>query len=305
MLRLLEQVIVTAENWRQMRGLNPYLSECETTTFPMEPPCYSSNQENDEDMKGFNSLEIESALTYIEKAQLRWYGHIKRMDKERCPRKYLEWQPEGRQPRGRPRWIIQNIKDAIEKRGSDWWDLVLAHGPGLGYIPNAKKSVLIVKPEHFDNAKILFENSEVKVTKEGERHLGAVIGSESFKKQYIEKKVNDWVAEVRLLANFAKTESQAAYAAFIYGVKHKWNYILRTVPNITDLLGPLEEAIRNELVPVITNGRTLNEEERKLIELPPRMGGLGISNPLNLAKIEHQNSMKLTSSLTNNIVSQD
>ncbi|XP_076045374.1 uncharacterized protein LOC143027751 [Oratosquilla oratoria] len=72
-----------------------------------------------------------------------------------------------------------------------WWDLVLAHGPGLGYIPNAKKSVLIVKPEYFDNAKILFENNEVKLTKEGERHLGAVIGSESFKKQYVEKKVNE------------------------------------------------------------------------------------------------------------------
>ncbi|XP_076042251.1 uncharacterized protein LOC143026133 [Oratosquilla oratoria] len=186
-----------------------------------------------------------------------------------------------------------------------WWDLVLAHGPGLGYIPNAKKSVLIVKPEYFNNAKILFENSGVNVTKEGERHLGTVIGSESFKKQYVEKKVNKWVAEVRLLANFAKTEPQAAYAAFIYGVKHKWNYILRTVPNITDLLRPLEETIRNELIPAITNGRTINEEERKLMEFPPTMGGPGISNPLNLADTEHQNSMKLTSSLTNNIVSQD
>ncbi len=33
---------------------------------------------------------------------------------------------------------------------------------------------------------------------------------------------------------------------------------------------------------------------RKLLELPPRLGGLGLSNPQNTAQLEFENSLKLT-----------
>ena len=57
-------------------------------------------------------LEAESILDYIEKTQLRWYGHVKRLDESRYPRRYLEWKPHGKRPVGRPRmrWI-QNVGD--------------------------------------------------------------------------------------------------------------------------------------------------------------------------------------------------
>lgn len=40
---------------------------------------------------------------HIEKRQLTWFGHVKRMNVNRWPRKILEWTPLERRKRGRPR----------------------------------------------------------------------------------------------------------------------------------------------------------------------------------------------------------
>jgi len=39
----------------------------------------------------------------IEKKRLQWYGHVKRMPKERIPKLIMEWIPLERSKRGRPR----------------------------------------------------------------------------------------------------------------------------------------------------------------------------------------------------------
>ena len=63
-------------------------------------------------------LKIKPLLQEIEKKQLKWYGHMKRMPKERIPRKCWEARMEGRKGRGRPRtsWM-DCIKEAGRKRG--------------------------------------------------------------------------------------------------------------------------------------------------------------------------------------------
>ena len=93
------------------------------------------------------------------------------------------------------------------------------NGPTIGYTPNATKSVLIVKPEHYNIAVELFNGSGVIVTKDGQRHLGAVIETEKFK-EYVEEKVSEWVKEMDVLSDMARTEPQAAYSAFTHGLQH-------------------------------------------------------------------------------------
>ena len=63
-------------------------------------------------------LGVEPLLTSIEKARLRWFGHVKRMEGNRLSRKYLEWQPRDKRPAGRPRkrWM-EGVELALLRRG--------------------------------------------------------------------------------------------------------------------------------------------------------------------------------------------
>lgn len=61
------------------------------------------------------------------------------------------------------------------------WDLVLTYDPKIGYLPNPAKSVLIVKPMQFKQAKTMLQNSGVKETKTCKRNLEAVSETGEFK----------------------------------------------------------------------------------------------------------------------------
>ncbi|XP_068219960.1 uncharacterized protein [Palaemon carinicauda] len=66
-----------------------------------------------------NELDIERVLDLIERGQLRWYGHVKRMEDHRSPKQFLEWLPNSRRPVGGPRIRLRDKnKMAIEKRSS-------------------------------------------------------------------------------------------------------------------------------------------------------------------------------------------
>ena len=156
-----------------------------------------------------------------------------------------------------------------------WWDTLTAIGPDFGYFPNAKKCWIIVKPEREESAKELFQSTAINVTTEGHKHLGAVIGSQEYQKDYVDGKVTEWVGEIVKLAEIATTEPQACYSAYIFGLKHKWTYFLRTVPDTQDLLEPLERAVSQILIPTIT-GHKCSQLERDVLSLPVRCGSLGV-----------------------------
>ena len=184
-----------------------------------------------------------------------------------------------------------------------WWDILLECGPGLGYYPNAKKCWIVVKPNREEIAKEVFKDTSVNVTTEGHRHLGAALGSTSFMQEYVTEKVAAWVDEVSKLAEFALSHPQACYAAYSFGLKHQWTYFLRTLPDIQELLEPLEKAISDLLLPAILE-RSCSEDDRNIISLPPRHGGLGFTNPCNEASLEHSSSVTVTAPLVEKIISQ-
>ena len=89
--------------------------------------------------------------------------------------------------------------DALKK----WWDHLLKIGPSYGYYPQPTKSWLIVKPDQLEQAREKFAGTEINITSDGERHLGAVIGTDENKRQYINQKIDDWTQEINLLAEIA------------------------------------------------------------------------------------------------------
>ena len=161
-----------------------------------------------------------------------------------------------------------------------WLDVLCKKGPSYGYFLLPAKTVLIVKPEYKELAMETFEGTGVKITTEGEKHMGAVIGSETFKELYVKEKIEKWVKDVEELAEIAKDEPQAVYASFTKAVSHRWTYVQRTIPGIDDLFTPLEEAIRDKLIPSLV-GRKVSNIERRILALPVWYGGLGLHNPTN------------------------
>ena len=80
---------------------------------------------------------------------------------------------------------------------------------------------------------------------------------------------------------------------------------MRTVPHIGHLFQPLEEAIQHNLIPALTEKTAISDLERNFLELPIRLGGLGIVNPTNTADTHHDNSLKITAPLTALILQQE
>ena len=85
---------------------------------------------------------------------------------------------------------------------------------------------------------------------------------------------------------------------------HRWVFVQRTIPNISDLFIPLEECIRQVLIPAIV-GRKVSDAERMILSLPVRFGGLGISNPVETAIREYNASCSITEDLSSLIMRQE
>ena len=149
----------------------------------------------------------------------------------------------------------------------------------------------------------MFKDTAVNVTIQGQKHLGAVIGSRKYLEEYVSEKVTNWVSEVTKLAQFALSQPQACYAAYTFGLKHRWTYFLRTLPDIQDLLEPLENAISKVLIPAITEHRS-SQLHRDILALPVCLGGLGMTNPCLEANFEQSSSVKVTNLVVQQIVAQ-
>ena len=113
-------------------------------------------------------------------------------------------------------------------------------------------------------------------------------------------KVGDWVEQRVKLAVFAAVNPQTSYAAFTFGLKHRWTYYLRTLPDIEELLEPLERAIGDALIPAMT-GHTCTPAECHLLALPVRLGGLGLKNPCQNVTKEYEVSIRVTEALVKQI----
>ena len=153
----------------------------------------------------------------------------------------------------------------------------------------------MVKPEKMKEANDVFAGTGIKITTEGRKHLGAALGQRSYLKE--------WISEVTLLAEFATSEPQACHAAFSFGLRHKWTYFMRTLPDTEDLLEPLERAISDVLIPSLTE-HNCSVTERKLQALPARMGGLGMTNPSESTESEYSASIRMSAPLVDKIMAQ-
>ena len=75
------------------------------------------------------------------------------------------------------------------------------------------------------------------------------------------------------------------------------------MPDASELFEPLENTIRDQLIPALV-GREVSDAERQIFALPLRHGGLGLTDPRETAKIEYEHSTQITNKLTDKIYTQ-
>ena len=187
----------------------------------------------------------------------------------------------------------------------NWWDRINLLGGSYGYYPNAAKSTLLVKPECYEEACKVFSDTEVTVTSEGVNVLGCPVGSPNYVECMIGKKIDAWCRKVKVLAGIGLTQPQSAYCGFTHGLFGEWTYLFRTCEFSESLLQPLEDCMRQLLIPALIGRDAVSDLERVLLSLPTRCGGMGLHNPLSLYNSQRTASRTIIQPLVDLLLSED
>ena len=155
-----------------------------------------------------------------------------------------------------------------------------------------------------EKARSIF-GSSVNITSEGKRHLGAVIGSNSFKKKYCEEKVDSWMKELSTLCEIAESQPQSAYAAYTKGYRSKFTYFLRTINQFKDYVTPVDNLLSEKFIPKLFGADTSLGQLRDVITLKQSDGGLGINILAEEAEEQHNSSKKITLLHVESIINQE
>ena len=67
-------------------------------------------------------------------------------------------------------------------------------------------------------------------------YVGADIGPREYTTTYVTSKIKGWCDEIKRPSEIVDIYPHVAYAAFTHGLFGRWSYIMRTIPDIQDLL---------------------------------------------------------------------
>ena len=152
----------------------------------------------------------------------------------------------------------------------EWWKNVLHYGPYLGYYVNELKSWLIMKKEYIQTANEIFRDYNIKITTNGHRHLGAVVGPNENKEGFVITKESEWLKKLEILTKFACTGPHTAFYGFINGLRRRCTCFVRTVPGFSS---PLDDAI-DTFIKMMLQGYNFNPTERVLFSLAAKYGAM-------------------------------
>ena len=147
-----------------------------------------------------------------------------------------------------------------------------------------------MKEEYIEIANETFQDYNIKITTDGHGLRGAVVSSNENKEKFVIAKVSEWVKQLEVLTNFACPEPHAAVSGFIHGLRHRYAYFMRTIPRVSLLLKPLDDAI-DVFIKVLLQGYAFNPTECVLFSLPAKYCGIGLIISLEICQEESTNKV--------------
>ena len=143
-------------------------------------------------------------------------------------------------------------------------------------------------------AQRLFFNTGIKLTTDGQCHLGTTIVTSNFCTQCDAEKVTKWCNELHRPADFGKIQPHAAYSAFTHGILSQYTYFMGTIPGMHEFIKPVDDVIRLELLSPELLNSIVPEVDRQLYSLPLRHGGLGIPILSEIVEFQFEASKAIT-----------
>ena len=116
----LSALIYGSETWIITKGdekmLDTFLHKCIRNILKIYWPEKISN------IEARKTVEIEKISTIVKKRRWQWIGHVLRMDNNRNAKIALDWTPEGKRRRGRPKETWRRTVEKDRKQlGFDSW----------------------------------------------------------------------------------------------------------------------------------------------------------------------------------------
>jgi len=174
-----------------------------------------------------------------------------------------------------------------------WWDKLCSFSGSFGYNVNAVKCWLVVKEGLLQRANHVFTGTGVQVTSTGRPYLGVVLHLPTCSPNSV---------SVNGLREFLISDTASCISCcFTHGYLPKWNYYLRTTPNISNLLSPLEFAIHgNFLIKLVLYHAIDNECQLFCLSVH-----FGVSNPVLTSDQQYNFSKELLRGLISLIFHQN
>ena len=88
----------------------------------------------------------------------------------------------------------------------------------------------------------------------GSIYLGAYLGPQAELEAWVKPQVEAWAHGVRILLKISERHPKLAYAGLGMLLQSEWQYLQRTVPRVGALMGPIEEALREKVFPLLFGG---------------------------------------------------
>ncbi|CAB0004059.1 unnamed protein product [Nesidiocoris tenuis] len=132
-------------------------------------------------------------------------------------------------------------------------------------------------------------------------HLLCKYGSKKGQERVYYRKNRGMEKWSKKLRGYCKKCPQAVYTAYTKSYQKEWGFIQRVVDDISDLFHPLHKEINHTLVPSIF-GQPTTMQENQLFEMPVKIGGLALDNPVRTSASKFTTSKRSSQLLSEAII---
>ena len=98
----------------------------------------------------------------------------------------------------------------------------------------------------------MFSETGLSLSATGVRYVEASLVNEDYREALISKSVSTWMSKVNNLRHMALTQPHVVLSPLGMGLSCKWTCFTRTVAEVSLLLAPTEQALRDKFIPSVT-----------------------------------------------------